>query len=115
MVWVVLDKSHNLGYCPFANMAVAFLYFILNLKAPVLFLESLILLEGDCFFFRYLDWRKLFHQITECAPIYVIFTLQLWRLSSSGIIQIHDLLFEFQSVGFLVFRHVEPLLCSFIL
>ena len=32
---------------------------------------------------------------------------------SSGIIQIHNLLFKFRSVRFLVFRHVERLLCSF--
>ena len=57
--------------------------------------------------------ESCFYPIAESTPIYAIFTFQLWIRSSSGIIQIHDLLFKFRSVRFLVFSHVEHLLCSF--
>lgn len=65
-------------------------------------------------FLGHFDWRKLFYPVAECTPVYAIFTFQLWIRGSSGIVEIHDLLLKFRSVGFLVFRHVEHLLCSFI-
>ena len=96
------------------TLPVAFIRLAIWLRLPlVLFLESLILPEGNRFLLRYFDWEKLLYPATDSTPVYAIFTLQLWIRGSSGIVQIHDLLFIFQSVRFLVFCHFEHLLCSF--
>ncbi len=98
------------------TLPVAFIRLAIWFRLPlVLFLESLILPEGNRFLLRYFDWGKLLYPATDSTPVYAIFTLQLWIRGSSGIVQIHDLLFKFQSVRFLVFCHVEHLLCSFTL
>ena len=72
----------------------------------VFHLESLILLESGRFLLRSLDWRKLFYPAAECAPIYAIFTFQLWIRGSSGIVQIYNLLLKFRSILFLIFCHL---------
>lgn len=64
---------------------------------------------GGCGSYR----GQLLYPGAECTSADAIFTFQLWIRFSVGVIQINNLLFELQSIRFLVFRHVEHFLCYF--
>ena len=57
--------------------------------------------------------HRCFYQATDCTSIYALFPFQWWIRDTSGIVPIYDLMFQLRGVRFLLFRHLELLLCSF--